>query len=699
MESMPKPPVPVLRQDLELLPGEPDVDGSPIWLLHDPLSNRFFRLGEAEVDILSCLDGSDAEAVAQKATERSGHTVSAEDVETVFAFLRNNHLVEADSAQHTWFERQLSQKPAFFQKLLKTYLFVRIPLVRPDRFLTRTLPWVRWLGSRYVRMALVVCAVVGLIMVGRQFDQFLTTFQHFFNVQGLAAYGLTLFVIKLLHELGHAWVAKAKGCRVPVMGVALLVGWPVLYTDTSDAWRVTRRKDRLAIGAAGVAVELGVAAVALLAWSLTPEGVWRSIFFLLATTTWLLSVLVNFNPLMRFDGYYLISDTLRVPNLESRSFALSRWWLRERLFGLGEAPPEQPRALLIGYAIAVWIYRFLLFLGIALLVYHFFFKVLGIFLFVVEIGYFIVRPIWNEIREWHDRRRHMRWNRATVRTTGLLITLLLLSLVPWHESVTMPAWLQGQYTTIYAPVSGRLSTTLPETGQAVAKGETLFQVSAPELEQEVSESRLRLRELAQQGRAIGFDPKLREQALVIRTELSTQLQNIRSLKARQQRLIAQAPYDGVVTDLSPEVRTGQWVTEGEPLLSVLDQTHPQLIGYLDESALMRVQSGMTGFFYPQKGRWSPIPVMVEEVETRAIRELDSLYSASLFGGDLAVRETQDRELIPVKGTYRVFFNLPEDSVLPERVLRGAIVINGVSESLVTGWWRKAVAVLQRESGF
>ena len=84
---------------------------------------------------------SDADAVAKKVSEGSGHAVSVEDVETVFAFLRNNHLVEADSAQHTWFERQLSQKPAFFKKVLKTYLFVRIPLVRPDRFLTLTLPW------------------------------------------------------------------------------------------------------------------------------------------------------------------------------------------------------------------------------------------------------------------------------------------------------------------------------------------------------------------------------------------------------------------------------------------------------------------------------------------------------------------------------------------------------------------------------
>ena len=123
--------------------------------------------------------------------------------------------------------------------------------------------------------------------------------------------------------------------------------------------------------------ELAIAAFASLLWSFLPEGALRSAAFLLATTTWLLTLGVNLNPFMRFDGYFLLSDLLEVGNLQQRSFALARWWLREQLFGFAEQPPELlPRSLrrgLVIYAFCTWLYRFFLFLGIALLVYMLFF--------------------------------------------------------------------------------------------------------------------------------------------------------------------------------------------------------------------------------------------------------------------------------------------------------------------------------------
>lgn len=695
--------VPILRSDLELLPGELDRDGSDVWMLHDPLANRFFRLGRLDVAILAELALGDFEQIAQKVSRQLNQPVSPDEVKATCSFLRNNHLVQADEAQYQSFHHQAESKPPFFQKILKTYLFVRIPLLKPDPFLTRTLPWVSWLGSKAVGGVLLLALIAGLVMLIREFDRFITTFQYFFNAQGLAAYALTLLVIKLLHELGHAYVAKAKGCRVPVMGVAFLVGWPVLYTDTSDAWRVQAPKDRMSIGIAGVATELAVAILALFAWGLTSEGIWNSVFFLLASTTWLLSVLVNFNPLMRFDGYYLLSDYLRVPNMEARSFAMSRWWLREKLFGFGEEPPERIQRKLVVYAFSVWIYRFLLFLGIALLVYYFFFKVLGIFLFVVEIIYFILRPIWNELKEWRRRQSELRWNRATIRSSVLLILLMGLLLIPWRSSVELPAMLQGQYVTLYAPYDGRLVSANLAVGQTVSEGEQLFRIDSPALEHELEDARLHQLSLKAEQRASGFDRRLRENTFRTQAELVTQIQLVHSLEERQKTLEVEAPSNGFILDVPEDIAEGAWLAEGEPVLALLNSSELELTGYLSESRLMRLSEEQTGYFYPEGGRWPVLAVRVREIENSAIRQLDQFYPASLFGGDLPVRESQDSQngsqLIPVEGTYRVFFEVAEQAELPEQTVRGTVVIAGEAESFLAGWVRKAVAVLNREAGF
>ena len=249
--------------------------------------------------------------------------------------------------------------------------------------MTRWTPRLAFLYGPAFRWLTQAALLAGMWGVSRSWDAFTATLVDMLSWEGLAAYGLTLAAVKTLHEFGHGVTAKRYGCRVPTMGVAFLVLWPVAYTDTNEVWKLTRRDQRLKVAAAGIATELTIAVWAMLAWVWLPDGPLRAMAFLLATTTWVSTVLINASPFMRFDGYFLLSDFLQMPNLHARAFALARWDLRERLFALGEPAPEHfpaARRGLILFAWATWIYRLVLFLGIAALVYHFFIKALGIFL-------------------------------------------------------------------------------------------------------------------------------------------------------------------------------------------------------------------------------------------------------------------------------------------------------------------------------
>ena len=183
--------------------------------------------------------------------------------------------------------------------------------------------------------------------------------------------------------------------------------WPVLYTDTNDVWRLKNHRQRLAVSSAGVLTELGIALWATFLWVLVPDGLLRSMLFLLSTTTWVSTVLINVSPFMRFDGYFILMDALDMPNLHGRSFALARWKLREWLFALDEPRPEQLSPArehgLIAFAWATWIYRLVVFLGIAVLVYHFAVKLVGILLFMVEILWFVLMPLRLELKAWAER--------------------------------------------------------------------------------------------------------------------------------------------------------------------------------------------------------------------------------------------------------------------------------------------------------
>ncbi|TWB63874.1 HlyD family efflux transporter periplasmic adaptor subunit [Nitrospirillum viridazoti] len=694
-----------LREELTLLAGPALADGSPSWTLHDQVAGRFYRLGWLEFEILRRWHLEVPQAIAADVASNTTLRVTVDDVMAVSQFLALNNLLQRHGPQavSTLMRQAEMRKPGLWQWLLKNYLFFRVPLVKPDRFLTQALPYVSWIFTRGFFLVTLAAALFGIYLVTRQWDQFRTTFVSFLSPSGLITGAVGLAVAKVVHELGHALTAKRYGCRVQTMGIAFMVMYPLLYTDVSDAWRLPNRRQRLAIGVAGMGAELTLAAYATLAWSFLPEGPVKAAAFLLATTSWIMTVLVNTSPFMRFDGYFLLSDLLDVPNLHDRAFALGRWWLRERLFHLGEPVPEElpakRRNLLIALAFATWIYRFTLFVGIAALVYHLFFKVLGILLFLVEVWWFILRPPLNEVREWIRRRGTMTWNRRSATTAAVALALLALAVIPWRSTVTAPAVLRAaQEMEIFLDQPGRMDAVLVKAGQSVAAGQELFRLSSPDLDYKLASQRQKIQTLqwesAYRGSA-AVDPKRQR---IAAQELETAQAELRGLEAEKAKLTVTAPFAGIMAEVAEPLSPGEWLPAKERLGLLLDPAHPMIEAYVREADLHRVAVGDRGRFRPDQTVTSAVDGHIQDIDDTSTRVLTRRYLASTYGGDIAAREDSQHQLVPEESMYRVLI-APAKDTAPASLERGRVTLEGVRESLLGSLWRRTVAILLREGSF
>ena len=703
--------LPPLRDDLHLLPAPPGMDGSPCWTIHDPVRNRYFRIGHAAFEAIARWHLSAPRAIAAAVAAETVLEPDAEDVVELYRFLAANNLTQTTDS--TYFARQLAaRRMSWWMWLLHNYLFFRIPLFRPDAFLNATVRYVAPFYSAAWRWVVVGSGVLGLVLALRQWDAFLHTFLHFFSLEGMALYGLTLLATKTLHEFGHAYTAKRYGCRVPTMGVAFLVMWPVLYTDTSDAWRLVSRRARLNIAAAGMLAELGLAAFATLAWSFLPDGPLRSAAFLVATVSWITTLTINLSPFMRFDGYYLLADALDVPNLQDRGFALARWRLREWLFGWGEEPPEEfspwmHRALLI-YAFSTWVYRLVLFLGIALLVYHVFIKVLGILLFAVEIGWFVLRPFLTEFRVWWARRANLRPNLNLLATLAGLGGLIALLAMPITGTVPVPAvWRADSFSTVFAPVPSRMVEVRVQSGQRVEAGALLFRLEAPEVENKLVQSDLRIALAQERIDRMSAAREGLDRIRVMEEDLAAALAERQGLLDSKARLEVRAPQAGTVVDLADGLRPGRWVNPRLPLAQLVTDGGGELVGYVAEGDLSRVLPGAMARFHPDDPLRPRVEARVTAVDRVGAAVLDVPALASLYGGPVVVEGQPGApppngrpNLAPVEAVYRVTL-APADPAQdgPAHQMRGVARVEGEARSLLGRFWRNALAVLIRETGF
>ena len=246
---------PRLREDLSLLPGPISPGGAPTWTLHDPVRHAFFRIGRREFEIL-CLWGQPTKEILEKINQKTTLQIAGSDVEKLHKFLAANSLLSPADPTVSARLRQKSRMPSKnrLSLLLSQYLFFRIPLVRPDRFLSRTLVYIRMVLP-LVRLLFIPGLFLALFILVRNWSEFIHTFSYFFTAKGIIYYGMAILMAKLSHELGHAYAAKHFGLHVPTMGVAFMVMWPILYTDNTEAWRIKERGPRMTIVAAGILVE------------------------------------------------------------------------------------------------------------------------------------------------------------------------------------------------------------------------------------------------------------------------------------------------------------------------------------------------------------------------------------------------------------------------------------------------------------
>ena len=700
-------PLPALRDDLEIVPTAAQPNGAPAWVIFDPVANRYFEIGRELLDMLMLWRSGNVTKLIRRVKTEFGREITQEEVGEATHFLISNALVRDIPGNDfkTMAQKGEAEKKSWFATAMHSYLFFRIPLFRPDRFLRATWWMVSPLFTRTAVWFYIIMGLMGLYLVSRQWEQFTGTFQFMLSWKGAIFYGASLVIVKSIHELGHAYMSVRYGLRVPTIGIAFMVLMPVLYTDTSGAWRLRSRRKRLMIDGAGIFTELALASMATFVWVFLPEGGLRLCVFAIATTSWVTSLAVNLNPLMRFDGYYILSDSLGFQNLQNRGFEMARWRLRELLFGLGLEPPEplsaKMRRLVAVHAWATWIYRFFLFLGIALLVYTFFIKVVGIILFIVEILWFILFPIGRELAHWWSIKGQIMASKRFWVTSLVAGCFGLLAVIPWSTQITIPSLLPaGQEQSLFAPFPAQIEKLNIKNGEQVKKGDVLVQLAAPQLMKDLDLARERKTLIESRIDRTGSDDEDRASLIVLTNELQQVKEEIDGLLRIREQMTVRAPFDATVADVDPELHAGLWVNPKTPFAVLQTGNVPRIKGYVNEQNVFRFQPGTSAKFIPDDIDLPTLEAKVSSIAEASSEQLDEPYLALPFGGSIAIEEARKEELRPTEAAYSVAL-VPSDSEAlnqPNKAIRGVAIITGEPQSFYSRAKRQVLKVLVRELG-
>ncbi|HEX4132913.1 MAG TPA: hemolysin D [Pirellulales bacterium] len=557
-----------LRRRPDLVARRHRYQGRYYWIVKDPLGLHYFRFQEEEFFLLEHLDGQSSLDQIKAAFEEEfpPQKIRVEELSQFIGMLHRSGLVLSDAAGQG---EQLRQRRAERRRQewlgqASNLLALRFRGINPDSLLNWLEPRLRWIYTPVAMACLVLLAISAGLLVTVEFDEFqakLPEFRQFFTVGNAFWLMVVLAVTKVIHEFGHGVSCKHFGGECHELGVMLLVLTPCLYCNVSDSWMLPNKWHRAAIGAGGMIVEIAMASVATFIWWFSGPGLLNHLCFNVMFVCSVSTLVFNGNPLLRYDGYYILADLMEVPNLGQKASTLFSRKAGEWLLGLEmQDDPFLPRyhqGLFVAYAVASTIYRWVVVFSILFFLNEFFkpyrLEIIGRALGMMSIGGLVVYPMWKLGKYFAvpgrldlvDHRR-LSWSAG-----GAALLLLALFFLPLPHRVYATLELEAHdAAAVYSEVPGLLRVVYVRPGEQVAAGTKLAELDNVDVRLAVEELRgrrnqyrtqlLSLRHQRFEDESAGLQlPQVQESLAAVEEQLAQKLKD-------QARLTLMAPVAGTV---------------------------------------------------------------------------------------------------------------------------------------------------------
>lgn len=687
-----------MRTRPDLIVQEVTLQGERCWVVKDPVSMKFFRLQQAEYLIFEALREKRSyrnlkDQLSRRFPEQKIQTKSIQQL--VIQMQRMGLLLPDSPGQAISLQKEHhQQRRRKIASLATSIISPRFPGFDPERLLTFLYRRLKWMFSGWFTCVALLICLCALILVVTNLEEFysrLPGFQAFFGLQNIALMFALLIVTKSVHELGHGLMCKHFGGECHEIGFMLLVFTPAMYCNTSDSWILPNRWHRIAIGAAGMYVEICMAAVCTFIWWYTNPGWIHYLAFNVMFLSSISTLVFNANPLLRYDGYYMLSDFLEIPNLsqKARLTLISKL----RVWTLGLKPinsrhmPRKKRFWFLLYSLASPAYRWLImivifwFLRDVLEPYGL--SILANFMISISLTGMVVIPLFSAIKFMSipGRFREVSKPRLAGTMALALLVCVLIGFVPIRQTVMGDATVRPydpQMVTVTVP--GQLHEICVQPGDYVQKGDTLAVLQNYELELEVLhlQGELKTAKSDLVGMQLNRNRLLDSERLM--AELKVKVRSLTSLIELKQLeledLVLRADRDGVVIlgqnrPRKPAAPAEMQFWDGTPLetknkgamlepntivcmIAKPDRYETSIV--VDQSDVQLIASGQSMSLMLESTPWRRFTGKVLEVSQDELTDIPRELSQGT-GGPIAVKPSADGEEKPLFTCYEVYGEL------------------------------------------
>jgi putative peptide zinc metalloprotease protein len=644
--------------------------GQTWYVLQDLTSERFHRFSPSAYLIIGQMDGQrTVHQIWETALAQLGdNAVTQDETIQLLSQLHAADVLQCDVPPDTaeLFRRQERLAKSQLKRRLFSIFAWQIPLLDPDRLLLRTLPRLRPIFS--VGGLLIWLAVVGAaIFLGTAHWRELTEnmLDRVLMPENLVILWLLFPLLKLLHEFGHAYAVKAFGGEVHEMGIMILALTPVPYVDASAAWAFRSKGQRVLVGAAGMAVEVFVASLALFLWLNAEPGAVRALAYNTILIAGISTVMFNANPLLRFDGYYMLMDFIEIPNLRTRATTYLIFLCERYLFGRKDAlapiVSRGEKLWFVGFSVASFLYRLLVILAILLLLGQMslllgvIFAASTAFAWLVLPGLKIMNFLLTSPRIRRVRSRALLTSAGVI---GALAVLLGVIPVPFRTVAEGVVWVPEEGL-VRGGADGFIEAVLASPGSWVTAGTVLIQCRDPDLETEIRALKAQMQELAARHRAVLQDDRVK--ADIIAQQQRYVEEGLQRAQERQGDLAVRSRTAGFFVLPQAEDLVGRFVRKGQQIGHIIERDKMTVRTVISQQDIELVRGGGRDVEVRLIERRSRVDrAKVTRIVPAASDQLPSPALGSQGGGQLALDPSDKEGRKVVQRFFQVDVELPAD---------------------------------------